>query len=355
MLLSKRMDFLLYGANGYTGELIVRMAVERGLRPLLAGRNRNAVGALAFELGLDYRAFALDEREMLDAAIADVPVVLHAAGPFAHTSRPMVDACLRTATHYLDITGEVGVFEAIARRDEEAKAAGVMLLPGAGFDVVPSDCLAAHLKTRLPTAERLALAFLALSRVSRGTATTALEHMHQGGLVRRNGKLKGIQPGRLIREADFGRGPTEVVAIPWGDLSTAYYSTGIPNIETYAVLPPPARALMSAPFPFKTLLTSYPARRILTWVIRSGPPGPDEQQRAQGKSILWGEVSDAAGNRCISRLRTPEGYTLTALTALAIVERVRAGQAPTGFQTPSRAYGADFILTIEGCSREDVE
>ncbi len=348
------MDFLLYGANGYTGELIARQAVEQGLKPLLAGRNRDAVAALAFELALDYRAFAVEERAALEAALRETRFVLNCAGPFEYTARPFVDACLQTGRHYLDITGEASVFEALARRDEQARQAGVMLLPGVGFDVVPSDCLALYLKQQLPTATHLTLAFRAISQVSRGTATTALEHMHRGGLVRRDGVLTPVPPGHAARQVDFGRGPREVVAIPWGDVATAWYSTGIPNIEVYTVLPTVARRLMQAG-PLTSLLTTYPVRRMLTWLVRSGAPGPDAARRAAGSSILWGEVVDAAGRRCQARLRTPEGYSLTVTAALHIAGKILAEPPPPGFQTPAKAYGADLIMEIDGVSREDLE
>ncbi len=151
-------NFLLYGANGYTGELIARFAVQQGLRPILAARNSQKVAPLAAELGLDYRAFALDNKQAIDSALADIAVVLNCAGPFSQTSAPMVAGCLRSQTHYLDITGEINVFEEVASQDKLAKTTGVILLPGVGFDVVPSDCLAAHLKGRLPSATRLTLA-----------------------------------------------------------------------------------------------------------------------------------------------------------------------------------------------------
>ena len=184
-------QFVIYGANGYTGALTAREAVARGLRPILAGRNSPQVAAVAQRLGLPHRIAALDDGAALDALLQEVTVVLHCAGPFVHTAAPMVDACLRNGMHYLDITGEIGVYEALAARDVEAKAAGVMLLPGVGFDIVPSDCLAAHLKRRLPSATHLTLALRALGGVSQGTAVTGLEAMArgEGGMVRRDGKL----------------------------------------------------------------------------------------------------------------------------------------------------------------------
>jgi len=345
---------LIYGANGYTGALITRLAVARGLRPILAGRSHAALAAVAVPLGLEYRVFALEDTAALDAALAQVQVVLHCAGPFAHTARQMVDACFRTRTHYLDITGEIAVFEALAACDAEARAAGVMLLPGAGFDVVPSDCLAAHLKRRLPSATSLALAFQVLGRVSRGTATTAVENLARGGMVRRAGKLLAVPAAYKTRLIDLGRGPVTASTIPWGDVATAFHSTGIPNIEVYTPLSTTTRHLMVASGYLRPVLASYTVQRLLKRLVRGQPPGPSDEERARGMSLLWGEVVDDRGARCVSRVRAPEAYTLTALTALAIAEKALAGQAPVGFQTPSRAYGADLILEIPGATREDI-
>src|SRR4030095_286954 len=132
-------QFLIYGANGYTGELITRYAVERGMKPILAGRNAIAIEELAKKHHLDYRVFSLDETSRLDATLAEVDLVLHCAGPFSLTARKMVEACLRNRKHYTDITGEIAVFEMMAALDDKARASGVMVMPGVGFDVVASD------------------------------------------------------------------------------------------------------------------------------------------------------------------------------------------------------------------------
>ena len=345
--------FLLYGASGYTGGLIAELAVQQGLQPILATRSADRSGALA-ALGLKCRVFTLEDSQQLEAALAEVAVVLHCAGPFSQTSKQMVDACLRTQTHYLDITGEVGVFEAIAARDAEAKVAGIMLLPGVGFDVVPSDCLAAHLKARLPTATRLALGFQALGQISRGTATTMVESQHRGGLIRRDGVLTPVPAAWKTRMIDFGQGPVAATTIPWGDVSTAFYSTGIPNIEVYAAFPAFTRRVMAVSRYLSWLLALPTVQQFQKRLIQNQPPGPTDAQRQQGGSLLWGEVEDS-GKKCISRLQCPEGYTLTAMTALAIMEKVLAGRFAVGFQTPSLAYGADLILEIEGVMREELD
>ncbi len=346
-------NFLLYGANGYTGSLIAREAVGRGLRPILAGRRGDAVAALARELGLEQRVFGLDDPAGVGEGLRGCRAVLLCAGPFAHTSRPVADACLRAGVHYLDVTGEVAVFESLAVRDAEARAAGVMLLPGAGFDVVPSDCLAAHLHRRLPSATRLALGFRLSSRMSRGTATTVVENLHRGGLVRRDGVLTPVPAAWKSRRIDFGGGPVRAVTIPWGDVSTAYHTTGIPNIEVYAAAPLATRLAMRASRRLGWLLRSSPVQAWLKKKVRAGPAGPSAEERARGRSDLWGEACDPAGRRVVSRLHGPEGYLLTARAALALVGRVLAGEAPPGFQTPARAFGVDFVLGLEGITRED--
>ncbi len=272
---------LIYGATGYTGTLIAREAVRRGLEPILAGRNAEAVSALARELGMTHRVFALDSSELLNG-LEGVSVVLHCAGPFAGTFQPMVAACLQTNTHYLDITGEESVFESLAQRDSEAKAAGVMLLPGVGFDVVPTDCLAAHLKRRLPAATHLALGIKPSSRMSRGTALTVVEGMHTGGLARLDGVLTKVPAAWKTRMIDFGRGPTKAITIPWGDVASAYYSTGIPNIEVYMAASFGVRVAVKASRYLGWALASRPVQGILKKRIRNGLPGPTEEERRPG-------------------------------------------------------------------------
>jgi short subunit dehydrogenase-like uncharacterized protein len=267
----------------------------------------------------------------------------------------MADGCLRAGIHYLDITGEIAVFEALAARDAEAKAKGVMLLPGVGFDVVPSDCLAAHLARRLPTATRLALGFQTLGGMSRGTATTMIESGGRDGMVRRGGALVPVPVAWKARHIDFGRGPRLATTIPWGDVATAFYSTGIGDIEVYVAVPASTRRVMIASRYLGWLLRSAPVRALLLRAVRRRPPGPSIAARERGASRLWGEAMDQGGRRVAARLTGPHAYTFTALTAVAAVERVLAGGARPGFQTPSLAFGADFVLEMDGVQREDLE
>lgn len=346
-------NFLIYGANGYTGALITREAVRRGQRPILAGRNATAIATLADELQLARRVFGLEDAVTLDRCLDGISVVLNCAGPFSHTANLMVGACLRAKIHYLDITGEAGVFEALAGQDAEARERGVMLLPGVGFDVVPSDCLAAHLKRRLPSATRLTLAFKPGTQMSRGTATTIIENLANGGLVRDGGALKRVPAAWKTRRIDFGNGPEGAMTIPWGDVVTAFHSTGIPNIEVYMASPWSTRAAARLSRYLSGILGSGAVQSWLKRRVQARPSGPTETERRQGRSLLWGEVVDDTGRKAVSRLAGPESYDLTVQTALAVVRRVLEGMAVPGFQTPSKVFGADFILGIAGATRSD--
>ena len=345
--------FLIYGANGYTGELITRFAVERGMAPILAGRNAIAVEALAKKHHLEYRVFSLDEKDRLDAALQEVEMVLHCAGPFSLTSRPMVEACLRNKKHYTDITGEIAVFEAMARLDEKAKDAGIMIMPGVGFDVVPSDCLARHLKDRLPSATHLTLAFYGKgSRISHGTQATMTMNVGKGGAIRKDGKITSVPAAWKTRGIDFGEVTKTGVTIPWGDIATAFYSTEIPNIEVYTVVPQKQLRLLRMSRYLGWLMATKPVQDYLQKQIPAG--GPSDTERAKGKMLLWGEASDMNGNHVESRMQGPDGYTMTALTALKITQEILDGNFAAGFQTPAKVYGADLILEIEGITLEDV-
>ncbi len=345
-------NFLIYGANGYTGELIVQFAVERGIKPVLAGRNAEKIAELAKKFDLNFRVFALEDTEKLESALRETKFVLHCAGPFSITSKPMVEACLRLGKHYLDITGEIAVFEAMAQLNERAKAANIMIMPGVGFDVVPSDCLALHLKKRLPTATNLTLAFSGLGGISHGTQATMTMNVGKGGAIRKNGKITSVPAAYKTLEIDFGEMKNLAVTIPWGDVSTAFYSTEIPNIEVYTVVPADRLKLLKLSRYIGWLLATKPVQNYLQSKIPIG--GPSENDRKNGKTLLWGKATDDNGNQVEARQQGVEGYTLTALTALNIAEKILSENFQIGFQTPAKCYGADLILEIEGSARQDV-
>ncbi|GAB4496934.1 MAG: saccharopine dehydrogenase NADP-binding domain-containing protein [Anaerolineales bacterium] len=346
---------LVYGSYGYTGELIVERAMQEGLQLILAGRDEKRLRVQAEKYKLEYRVFAIEETAKLDAALQEVDAVLHCAGPFVLTFRQMAEACIRNKKHYVDISGEIEGFEALALMDDEAKRAGVMLLPGAGFDVVPSDCLIAYTAGKLPSATDLKLYIKSIgSGVSRGTARSGIENSHRQGRIRRDGKIIRVPNLYDSKEIDFGRGLTRLVTMGWGDVSTAYHSTGIPNVTVYMGFPKVMISLMKFTKVAGALLYTRAARNFIKWLIGIFfAPGPSREKNKTGFSLMIAEVTD--GKKTIrAKLRTPEAYYLTSLTSVEIMKRILAGNFKPGFQTPSKVYGADFILQFDGVQRDDI-
>lgn len=346
---------LVYGSYGYTGQLIVERGVKEGLVLMLAGRDEKQLRAQAEKFGLEYRAFSLENTAALDSALQEVDAVLHCAGPFVLTFRQMAEACIRNKKHYVDISGEIEGFEALALMDNDAKQAGVMLLPGGGFDVVPSDCLIAYTAGKLPSATNLELYIKSIgSGISRGTARSGIENSHKQGRIRRDGKIVSVPNVWDSKDVDFGRGPSRLITMGWGDVSTAYHSTGIPNVTVYMSFPQVMIRMMRLTRYVGALLYTRVAKNFVKWLIGVLiAPGPSREKNETGFSFMIAEVSDGT-NTVRAKLRTPEAYYLTALTSVEIMKRILSGDYKPGFQTPSKAYGADFILQFDGVQREDL-
>lgn len=344
---------MLYGAYGYTGRLILEQAVKMGQRPVLSGRSRDKLLPLARQYGLEAMVADPGVPEQLRDALRTVQVVLNGAGPFINTYIPIVEACLDTGTSYLDITGEIPVFEGIFSYDRRARDRGICLIPGVGFDVVPSDCLAKYAALKLPGASMLEIAFVGLKHPSAGTLKTMIEILSKGGIVRRNGAITPLPLGSGVRKVRFTNGSFTVMPIPWGDLETAFYSTHIPDITTYMAYPASIAYAVRLIAPLVSGLLSVEAvRRAARAAIDKRVSGPDEEMRLRGGSFLWAKVSDKTGKAVEAWLDTLEGYRFTAVSAVHAVESVlRLG--PTGALTPSIAFGPDFVLGIEGTKRYD--
>lgn len=347
---------LIYGAYGYSGELATRHAVARGLQPVLAGRDRARVEHLAGTLGLEHRVFPLTEPAAVRAALRDVSAVLHCAGPFSGTADAMVEACIDTNTHYVDITGEVDVIEAIARRGGEAAATNITLLPAVGFDVVPSDCLAAHVVARLGSATRLTVAIDANTTFSHGTALTAVENLGRGAAARKDGRLVERPALSGKRQVDFGfdRGSATVTAMTWGDVAMAYRSTRVPNIETYLYLSDGLLRKARIGRYLAPLTGFAPVREYVLRQLGPASGGPSPEERAGRHSYVWVEARDDAGNSAQARLRTPHAYTLTAMASVEAAFRAASGGVRHGFQTPATAFGSDFVLQFGDTELQDL-
>jgi short subunit dehydrogenase-like uncharacterized protein len=340
---------MIYGANGYTGRLIAREAVKRGLKPMLAGRNRDEIAQLSSELTLPHRAFELARPPDIERNLEDIALVLHCAGPFSRTAAPMLNACLNRRVHYLDITGEIDVFAQCHRADARAKEQGIVVLPGSGFDVVPTDCMAAMLKRRLPDATSLVLAFEAGGGPSPGTAKTSVEGLGKGGRARVNGEVTSVPLAWKTREFVRDGKARSAMTIPWGDVYTAHVSTGIPNIETYMVVPPKTIRSMQWMRRVQPLLRLGFVQNIMKQRVEQSTPGPTEQRRQDTGCYVWGEATNAAGKQAKLALSAPNGYDLTVTASLGIAQHLLAQpRTSAGYFTPSMLMGAEYVLSLPG-------
>jgi len=266
----------------------------------------------------------------------------------------MLEACIASRSHYSDITGEIAVFEHARQLDREARRAGVVVCPGVGFDVIPTDCIAAVLHETMPGAVALRLGFQGDSRPSPGTARTALEGIAAGIFVRRDGELVQVPRDFELREIDFGRGPRRAAVIPWGDLSTAWHTTAIPNITVY--VPEKQSRLALKLFPLQRwLLSLAPVKKLAHRKIEQTAKGPDaDDSRPKRGMYVWGEVENARGERLAARCRTANGYDVTVEGMLLAAERLKDYSGRGGYFTPSQFFGKRIIESFEGCGTIEI-
>ncbi len=352
---SSAKKWVIYGSYGYTGRLISELISEKDLdvRPVLAGRNEKKLKEQAAELGLDYMAANLEDPLQMDNLLNNAELVIHCAGPFRNTWEKMLESCIRNRCHYLDITGEIEVFEGVKSKSKEIEAAKIMAMPGTGFDVVPTDCMALFLKKQMPDATEIELAFMGLGGgVSHGTAQTMAENMGNGGAIRKDGEITSVPAAYKTREIDFGKGVKTTASIPWGDVSTAHFTTGIENIVVYtAMKKSQIRWLKISNWIAPILRLSF-VRSLIKKRISKNVKGPGKKSREKGVSVIWGEVKNGAGQSIQTRCLTLEGYRLTAITSLLIAEKIRGGEWKPGYQTPASVYGEDLILEVDRTTRE---
>jgi short subunit dehydrogenase-like uncharacterized protein len=327
--MSSAQSWMLYGAAGHTGALIAQHAHERGHRPMLAGRTAPAITALAGQLGFPYRALALDDPAALSAALDGVDLVLNAAGPFLHTAAPLTEACLRDGVHYLDIGNELQVFTALYDLHERACRAGVAIIPGVGFGVVATNCLALRVSEAVGGAQHLDVAArAATAQPGPGIAASIRENLPYGGWTRQAGHLHPQPLGSGITAIPLPDGPCHVMPFPTGDLEAAFQATGAPDITAFS--PVPADPAAVGPGASDAQTAGPPAYRSFGWARATGPDGATAQ--------AW--------------LQTGESYAFTATASIRAVEETLA-RSLRGALSPAAAFDADFILTIADTIRLD--
>lgn len=342
-------QWMIYGANGYSAKLAAEKAAANGMKPILAGRNPAAIEELASSLDLPHRVFALDSVDAVAAQLADIAVVSHCAGPFSATAETMMRACIAAGTHYTDITGEFSVFETGQALHAQAQQAGVVIMSGVGFDVIPTDCITAYLHRLMPDATELTLAFKGNTAVSPGTMKTMIEGLSDGMKVRRDGAMRSVGMDFEMRDIDYGDGPVTSAVLPWGDLSTAHWQTGIPNITVY--MPFRGNKLQVHLFPLiKNVMKSKWLQNKLK-AQAAKRPGPSAERRANSRTRVYGEMKNAAGDSVVARIEVGDGYTVTMdgiiMTAQFLLDYDGAG----GYFTPAQLMGAEMVEQLPGAGK----
>ncbi|MDA9951311.1 saccharopine dehydrogenase NADP-binding domain-containing protein [Oligoflexaceae bacterium] len=344
-----RKTVILYGAYGYSGKLIAQKLLGSAIQfdLILAGRNKVKVDKMGRDLKTESRSFALERPEDVAAGLDGCDFLINAAGPFSQTAEPLLKSCIDLKCHYLDITGELEVFETIFSFDSELKRSQTLAMPGVGFDVVPSDCLAVELKSRLPDAQSLEMAFNPEGGASVGTLKTAIEMLGHGTAVRRDGKII-YGDAKVKRDIDSQHMNT-AMSVSWGDVSTAFHSTGIPNITVFLASSDFQTSMSMFVSKFKVIFKRPRFIRISKKLVEKFIDGPTEEVREKSRCYFWGEVRSAKGESESFEFSTPNGYSLTASTAVKILEKlILAEELKGGFQTPGAYFGSQLIREIDG-------
>lgn len=342
--------WMLYGCYGYSGKLILEEALRKGLSPIIAGRSEKKVTALANKYGLPYRVFDLSSPTTIEDNITDCCLVFNAAGPYSTTCIPMLKACLNQGVHNLSLAGEIPILEELHNYHHQAKEKGVVLAVGLGFDVMPTDSMSNHLKHLLPDATHLTLGMDGPNDMSRGSMKEFFEQIGEHPFwIRRESKLVASKPRTTYM--DFGNGQKLASTIAWGDTSSAFHSTGIPNIEVFAAISKAdwltIKTLdsLSFLFKFKTI------QKLANVCIDTLLSGPNEETREKGQTFLMAEASNAAGEKIRINMRTPTGYKITYLGAVYTIEHMLNNSLTKGgYYTPAQLLGDKAICNIEGVS-----
>jgi short subunit dehydrogenase-like uncharacterized protein len=339
---------MIYGATGYTGNLIAEEAVLRGQRPILAGRDAAKVQRLAETLRLKWVAFSIEDHEALLKAADSVDLILNTAGPFSETAIPLMDACLAGRTHYLDIANEISVLHAAQERHRQAEERGVSIISGVGFGTVASSGLVRYLfeKTTDPVSLEIAIVpFVAQKSI--GAAKSTLEVIANGGYIYRGGMIKNVLLGFGIKPILFADGLRNMMPVLTGDLEAAYMVSGIPDITVY--MPSPLKPILGRfilPIVHKILSWTWLRHQIGSRLDRRGMSAKKPLSSSKQHSHLWARIINRNGHIAEAWLKTGEGYAFTATASVLAVEWVFEHRRFGVFT--AAPFGENFVLNAGG-------
>ncbi|PYI12198.1 NAD(P)-binding protein [Aspergillus sclerotiicarbonarius CBS 121057] len=319
-------SLIIYGATGYTGRMASEQAASIGLDFAIAGRTEQKLKTLASQLQVPYYVFDIHQSTLIDQTLRNTSVLLNCAGPFMRTATPLMEACIRNGTHYLDISAEIASYQQAQELDQTAKAAGVMLLPGCGGSVAMLGCLASHAVDQVRNPKSIDIALHVAGSMSRGSAMSAAETATAGPLRLLDGQ---VVEHDISNTADFdfndGSGPVASFPVTLPDLLTISRSSNIGDVRTFA-------HASGDGFP--------------TGDLGLLPDGPTAAGRDAAPYHAAVRVTSEDSHVTRAVLHTVNGYTFTTLASVEAAKRVLDNQAKSGFQTPAVIFGTDFLLAI---------
>jgi short subunit dehydrogenase-like uncharacterized protein len=344
-------EWMLYGAYGRTGRLILDEALRRGHQPVLAGRDGRQLAALAQATGLKTRCVAVEDSAGLRAALSDVACVLLAAGPYGLTGPPMRRACLGAGCSYLDVNGEIDDFSRAMASDADARTAGVALIAGVGYGVVFGESLAAHVKARIPSATSLRLSFATKTAGrSRAATLSTASTLSAGGRDIYRGALRTRAIASPTWQVTFADGsPLRFAAAPMAELVAAQRSTGIANITTGVSLSRTAALALRIAGPLLGRILARTASRASTPAAQTASASDVDSLRSR----IWAHAADEGGGHAAAILETGEGYGAAAQAAVLAVE-LQLRDTRVGAFTPVQAFGPGLARLVPGTRIQDL-
>jgi short subunit dehydrogenase-like uncharacterized protein len=361
---------VVFGATGYTGDLTARALVDRGAKPVLAGRDAARLDALASELGggLETKVADVTLPDTLRELVGKGDVLVSTVGPFAKLGEPAVEAAIAAGAHYLDSTGEAGFIRGIfERHGPNADAAGCGLLTAFGYDYVPGNLAGALALTEAgEPATRVEIGYFATGNAgagaaSGGTRATMAAGMFGGSHAFRGARLVSEATARHVRGFDLGDrrseafsvGTTEAFALP-------RMQPGLRDVGVYLGWAGPLTRAVQAFSAGTALATRIPgAREAMSALLEPFAPsgssgGPDAEARAKVGSLVVAEAFDARGTRLSAvRLKGVNPYDFTAaVLAWGAQTAAQGGLQGTGALGPADGFGLEQL--VKGCAEAGI-
>lgn len=335
-------NWIIYGATGYTANLIIKKAIQMGLPPVLAGRDRSKISSVAKKYGLKYKVFEINDINVIQANIENSNLILNASSNYKLTAQPFINACLASGCHYLDLCGEISVLKKIFEYNELAKYGNITIIPNSGYHSIVTDCFAGYVANLIENPIELNYYLLDASIPSLGTLKSSLDAFLGGGFVLKYNNFENIKMGSIKTRVEHKNKALTLYASPMAELYLSHISTSIPNINVYLKIPLLYSLLLDYFGDYILKLLQSEKRTAILNLIDKFVKGPSEAINKKLKSMIGVNVKNLKGDSLTMWLEAPEAYDFTATLSVEAVKLALSG-LPSGVLTPIQAYGCNFL------------